>query len=130
MKKKMLLSVLLAVFAVGMAGSVGIVVAELDLGNGNVYDIAEFAIPIAFLTLAAGILIAGRSPDSIRNWELVLVAVPMLVLGGLFLEVEFMVRLIEDEHPWTGLIALGTGFFAYWMMAFGGPRSTSGGGGS
>jgi len=119
MRKKLLLSALMAIFVVGMAAAVNIFVAEIDLGGGNVYQMAEFAIPVAFLALAGGILVGARDPDTIRNWELVLVAVPVVVLSGLFLEIELVVRLIEDEHPWTGLIALLSGFVAYWLMAFG-----------
>lgn len=119
MKRHLLKSGFAVVFGAALLGMIGVLEGTINLGGESVWAISEVAVSVGFLSLIAGALLGGRDPSDYESWEIATVAVALALHAVVFLEEPVAaVELLEDNHPWTGLLAAAVSYVGYWALAF------------
>lgn len=119
-EEKLIRTLLAAVFGISVLGMVGIMTGSIDLGSTGTWELADVAVIMGGLSLAAGTALHGRTLDSYETYEYVAVGVAVAILVVSYTGQPAVVdEWLHKSTPWTELGAGIIAFAGYYVTSLG-----------
>jgi drug/metabolite transporter (DMT)-like permease len=114
--KQVIIAALAGVFGVALLSIVGHFEGTFSFGE-SAYQIADYAVPAALVSLGAATVVSGRELGNMETWEQGAVGVALLTIGSSKYVPEVETFLMENA-PYATLGAVAVSFVAYYILAW------------